>query len=53
VWDSGQIADKMIAPASHQAETSGKQFSLKETFAAICASGIVPPSLIDSEFLER
>jgi len=43
--------DKMIARASHQAETTGKPFSLKETFAAIWASGIVPPSVIDSEFL--
>jgi hypothetical protein len=45
--------DKMIARASHQAETSGKPFSLQQTFAAIWASGIVPPSIIDSEFLER
>jgi uncharacterized protein DUF885 len=45
--------DKMIARASHQAEASGKPFRLKETFAAIWASGIVPPSVIDSEFLER
>ena len=39
--------------ASHQAEASGKPFSLQQTFAAIWASGIVPPSIIDSEFLER
>jgi hypothetical protein len=45
--------DKMIALASHQAEASGKPFSLQQTFAAIWASGIVPPSVIDSEFLER
>ena len=45
--------DKMIARASHQAEASGKPFSLQQTFAAIWASGIVPPSVIDSEFLER
>jgi len=45
--------DKMIARASHQAEASGKPFSLQQTFAAIWASGIVPPSIIDSEFLER
>jgi hypothetical protein len=25
----------------------------RQTFAAIWASGIVPPSIIDSEFLER
>ncbi|HEV2806281.1 MAG TPA: DUF885 family protein [Chthoniobacterales bacterium] len=45
--------DKMIARASHQAEASGKPFNLQQTFAAICASGIVPPSIIDSEFFER
>jgi hypothetical protein len=45
--------DKMIARASHQAEASGKPFNLQQTFAAIWASGIVPPSVIDSEFLER
>ena len=56
--------DKMIARASHQSETlgdsrveqsslRGKPFNLQQTFAAIWASGIVPPSIIDSEFLER
>jgi uncharacterized protein (DUF885 family) len=45
--------DKMIARASHQAEALGKPFNLQQTFAAIWASGIVPPSIIDSEFLER
>ncbi|HEX8680149.1 MAG TPA: DUF885 family protein [Chthoniobacterales bacterium] len=45
--------DRMIARASHQAEASGKSFNLQQTFAAIWGSGIVPPSLIDSEFLER
>ena len=45
--------DRLIARASHQAEASGKPFSLQQTFAAIWASGIVPPSVIDSEFLER
>ena len=45
--------DHMIARASHEAEASGKPFSLQQTFAAIWASGIVPPSVIDSEFLER
>ena len=45
--------DHMIARASHQAEASGKPFNLQQTFAAIWASGIVPPSVIDSEFLER
>jgi hypothetical protein len=56
--------DKMIARASHQAEMlgdnrversslRGNPFNLQQTFAAIWASGIVPPSIIDSEFLER
>jgi hypothetical protein len=31
----------------------GKPFNLQQTFAAIWTSGIVPPSIIDSEFLER
>jgi hypothetical protein len=59
--------DKMIARASHQAEASGdsrversaqvqpreaKPFT-RQTFAAIWASAIVPPSITDSEFLER
>jgi hypothetical protein len=45
--------EHMLARASHKAEAAGKPFSLKETFAAIWASGIIPPSIIDSEFLER
>ena len=43
----------MIARASHRAEATGKPFSLKETFAAIWASGFVRPAIIDSESLER
>jgi len=31
----------------------GKPFNLQQTLAAIWASGIVPPSIIDREFLER
>jgi hypothetical protein len=42
----------MMARASHQAEASGKPFNLQQTFAAVWAAGIVPPSIIDSEFLE-
>ena len=45
--------DHMIARANHQAEASGKPFNLQHTFTAIWASGIVPPSVIDSEFLEH
>lgn len=50
--------DKMIARASHQSDEPREakpftRFSLQQTFAAIWASGIVPPSIIDSEFLER
>jgi len=47
-----RLPDKTIARPSHQAEASGKPFSLRETFAAIWTSGIVPPSIIDSEFRE-
>ena len=47
----------MIARASHQAEATGEtaETAWSEAFyaAAIWASGIVPPSIIDSEFLER
>jgi hypothetical protein len=43
----------MIARASQQAEATGKPFSLQQTFAAIWASGFLPPSIIDREFLER
>ena len=43
----------MLARASHQAEATANPFSQNETFAAIQASGIVPPSIIDSEFLGR
>ena len=35
--------DKMIARASHQAEATGKPFSLQQTFAAIWASGTLTP----------
>ena len=45
--------DHMIARASHEAATSGEPFSLEQTFAAIWASGIVPPAVIESEFLEH
>src|SRR4051794_23319634 len=45
--------DHRLARASHQAEASGKPFSLQQPFAAIWAPGIVPPSVIDSEFVER
>jgi hypothetical protein len=47
------IARQTIARPSHPAERSGKAFSLPQTFAAIWTSGIIPPSIIDSEFLER
>ena len=48
-----RLLNKMIARTSHRPEPTGKPFSLQQTFAAIWASGIIPPSIIDSEFLER
>jgi len=44
--------DRLLAKASHQAELDGKPFSARDTFAAIWASGIVPPSIIEDEFLQ-
>ena len=44
--------DRLLAKASHQAEVDGRPFSARDTFAAIWASGIVPPSIIEDEFLQ-
>jgi len=46
-------AGNSVLVKTEQSSLRGKPFSLKQTFAAIWASGIVPPSIIDSEFLER
>lgn len=45
--------DQMLAAASHQAEATGRRFSLKDTFDAIWAAGIVPPAIIQSELPHR
>jgi hypothetical protein len=48
--------ERSSLPGASRVERSslrGKAFNLPQTFAAIWASGIVPPSIIDSEFLER
>ena len=44
--------DHLLALASHQAEVRQKPYSSRDTFAAIWASGIVPPAIIADEFLE-
>lgn len=41
--------DHLLAQASHAAEQAGRPFSLRESFGAIIAAGIVPPSLIEAE----
>jgi len=45
--------DRLLALASHRAEVEGKPFSASNTFAAIWASGIVPPVIIEDELLDR
>ena len=43
--------DHLLALASHQAEVEHRPFSARDTFAAIWASAIVPPAIIQDEFL--
>lgn len=45
--------DNLLAKASHQAEVQGKPFDAGKSFAAIWASGIVQPALIEEEMLDR
>ena len=67
-WDEGRTGGKILAPASHQAETSGdrrlersslrgKPFSLQQTAETVLsegfyAAGLVPRSIIDSYLRE-
>jgi hypothetical protein len=44
--------DHLLAVASHRAEAERRPFVNREAFAAIFASGIVPPSLIEDEVAE-
>ena len=44
--------DRLLALASHQAELEKRPFSARDTFASIWASGIVPPTIIEDEFLQ-
>ena len=44
--------DHLLAEASHRAEVENRPFVAKDAFAAILASGIVPPSLIEAEAAE-
>jgi hypothetical protein len=41
--------DHLLAIASHRAEAEHRPFVARDAFAAILASGIVPPSLIEDE----
>lgn len=43
--------DHLLAIASDTAEDEGRKFSAPDTFASIWASGIVPPAIIEDEFL--
>ena len=43
--------DRLLAIASHKAETEHRPFVAKDAFAALWASAIVPPSIIEDEFL--
>ena len=44
--------DRLLALASDRAERDKRPFSARDTFAAIWASGIVPPAIIEDEFLQ-
>ena len=44
--------DHLLAEASHRAEVENRPFVARDAFAAILASGIVPPSLIEAEAAE-
>ena len=41
--------DRLLALASHRAEVARRPFVMRDAFADILASGIVPPSLIEAE----
>ena len=43
--------DRLLALASHKAEIEHRPFVARDAFAAIWASGIVPPAIIEDEFL--
>lgn len=43
--------DRLLALASHKAEAEGRPFVARDAFAALWASGIVPPTVIEDEFL--
>ncbi len=44
--------DHLLAIASHRAEAEHRPFVVRDVFASIFASGIVPPSLIEAEAAE-
>ena len=44
--------DALLAHASHRAEQQGRPFDHRATWAAILASGIVPPAIIADEMAE-
>ncbi len=44
--------DRLIAQAAHRAEKEHRPFVFRDAFAAILASGIVPPAIIEDEVAE-
>ena len=44
--------DRLLAQASHRAEQHKRPFVFRDAFAAILASGIVPPAIIEDELAE-
>jgi hypothetical protein len=44
--------DHLLAEASHRAEVENRPFVMRDAFAAILASGIVQPTLIEAEAAE-
>ena len=49
---SEMVGDSRVERSAQVQPREAKPFT-RQTFATIWASGIVPPSIIDSEFLER
>ena len=43
--------DRLLTLASHKAEAEHRPFVARDVFAALWASGIVPPTVIEDEFL--
>ncbi|WP_310467466.1 DUF885 family protein [Sphingomonas sp.] len=44
--------DRLLAQAAHRAEQQQRRLVFRDTFAAILASGVVPPAIIEDELAE-